>query len=194
MKSRRRPTRPRGCARGFTLIEVMVVVLIGAVIMGVAIPNFARKAMKDPLNQATTDLLDAFREARSRAVLGNRPMQVLITAGEGIIHVEPYQPRDPEFAPIEDESDTVPTAEINSSSTASPESKPLFSAHMNPEVAFRTLVVNTHDRLADPLTVVRFYPNGTCDQFEAVLAWPRKGERKVSLEVTTSLAEVEDPR
>lgn len=194
MKSRRRPTRPRRCARGFTLIEVMVVVLIGAVIMGVAIPNFARKAMKTPLNQATTDLLDAFREARSRAVLGNRPMQVLITAGEGIIHVEPYQPRDPEFAPIEDVSDTAPPGEISSPPTASQESKPLFSAHMNSEVAFRTLVVNTHDRMADPLTVVRFYPNGTCDQFEAVLTWPGKGERKVSLEVTTSLAEVEDPR
>jgi general secretion pathway protein H len=80
--------------RGFTLIELMAVVLIGALVMAVAIPNMWDKAKRDPLNQAIFDLLDAFREARGRAILTGSPMQVVIEAGDGTIRVEPAPPRD----------------------------------------------------------------------------------------------------
>jgi prepilin-type N-terminal cleavage/methylation domain-containing protein len=173
--------------RGFSLIELMAVVLIGALVMAIAIPNLLAKAKRDPLNQAIVDLMDAFREARGRAILSGSPMQVVIVAGDGTIRVEPAPPRGQvrmlNVLERKLEEQKVERGQAPSS---------IFSARIDPEVAFKSLVVNTRNRMTDPAVGIQFNPNGTCDQFEAIVSWPKRGSRKVSLEVTTSLPEVED--
>lgn len=171
---------PQGAPPGFTLIELLIVVLIMGLIMGIGIPNFVRKVRKDPLNQAMADLVDAFRDARGRAVLGGSPMQVVIEAGAGTIRVEPL--RVPQAAAGGDGDNTPDGEETAGAAT--------LTARIDERVAFKSLVVNNRDRMAEDLTAIRFYPNGTCDQFDSVLTWPRRGSRRISLEITTGLPEV----
>jgi general secretion pathway protein H len=64
---------------GFTLIEMLVVVTILALIVGVALPFFAR-ARSDSLRlqSATDTLLGALRLTRAKAILGNNEAVLVI--------------------------------------------------------------------------------------------------------------------
>ena len=176
--------------RAFTLIELMVVIVIGAMIMAIGIPNLLSKVRKDPLNQGISDICDAFRDARGRAVLSGAAMQVVIEAGDGSIRVE--------SAPIRGESRAMNVLEKvrDRQEEEAGTKRSAFSAHLHEEVAFSALIVNTRNRMTtgDRAVAIRFFPNGTCDQFEGVVTWPKRGSRKVTLEVTTGLPEVVDIR
>ena len=59
--------------RAFTIVEVMVVLAIGAVFLGIGIPAFrALMGYKEraPLEQAISDVEDICRKARIEAILG----------------------------------------------------------------------------------------------------------------------------
>ena len=71
--------------RGFTLIELMVVVAIMGVILGISIPAFRSIKEKAPLEQAISDVEAACRTARSRAILGKRVMEVYLNDEEDIV-------------------------------------------------------------------------------------------------------------
>lgn len=71
--------------RGFTLIELMVVVAIMGVILGISIPAFRSIKEKAPLEQAISDVEAACRTARSRAILGKRVMEVYLNDVEDIV-------------------------------------------------------------------------------------------------------------
>jgi prepilin-type N-terminal cleavage/methylation domain-containing protein len=57
--------------RGFTLIEMMVAIAIGAILMGVAIPNFTQMREGYRLRSATYDVFAALQRARAEAVKRN---------------------------------------------------------------------------------------------------------------------------
>ena len=54
--------------RGFTLIELMVVVMVMGVILGISIPTFRSILKKAPLQQAISDVEGSCRSARSKAM------------------------------------------------------------------------------------------------------------------------------
>jgi hypothetical protein len=162
--------------------------------MAIAIPALNAAARRDPLTRALNDLLDAFREARSRAVLEGVSMQVVIHATDGLIEVQPAPIRNPDRTAPMLPIDVTPSSSGGNEEASPPRLSKPFAATFSQEVAFRTLVVNTHDTMAEMVTAIRFHPNGTCDQFDAILRWPGHGERHISLEITTGLPEVEDVR
>src|SRR5450830_1101578 len=59
-------THPR-CLRGFTLIELMVVVAVAAILMAVAAPNFSAAMSSTRLGSQANDLIADLRLARSEA-------------------------------------------------------------------------------------------------------------------------------
>ena len=65
-----------------------------------------------------------------------------------------------------------------------------FSAHLNEDVAITLLYVNLKDQMQMDESHVRFYPNGTSDEFTIVIQTDR-GIRKISLECVTALASME---
>ncbi len=79
-----RPTRTLADRRrGFTLAEIIVVVVIMAIIVSVTAPNFAGSLQKYQMNRAGSDLLMLLRYARQRAVVTQEPRRVVVDLDRG---------------------------------------------------------------------------------------------------------------
>lgn len=61
---------------GFTLVEIILVVLILAVIASLTLPNFSRSYAQVRLRQSAQGLVDLMRYAQSRAVAHNRRVRL----------------------------------------------------------------------------------------------------------------------
>ena len=65
--------------RGFTLIEIMVVVLVIAVLSAMALPSLSGSFSRAALQSATDDVTQTLRYARRAAVLRGQTLRVVIT-------------------------------------------------------------------------------------------------------------------
>jgi prepilin-type N-terminal cleavage/methylation domain-containing protein len=162
---------------GFTLIEIMIAVSIVAIILATGIPAFVSVLRKDNLRRAVSDAVEACSTARSQSILQGLPMQLVIRADDGALVVQPLG-GDPDDVFGESKGD-----EGHSSGS-------LFEGHLGDDVGIELLYVNFQDQMEFPETRVRFFPNGTCDEFTMIL-FSDKGQRKISLDVVTALADVE---
>jgi type IV fimbrial biogenesis protein FimT len=77
-----RTTMPKRPQRGFSLIELMVVVTIAAVMLGVAIPSFREFTAGQRVKNTAFDFAAALLLARSEAIKRNTPV-TLAHAGAG---------------------------------------------------------------------------------------------------------------
>ena len=172
--------------RAFTLIELLVAAALAAVLMMTAIP-FAREMRKDPLVRAVNTLVEGCRDARLKAILKDRPMQLVIFENGGAVGVEPVPDHPMSWKTPSASQETNP-----STGDSSPASPVVADAkRIDDEIAFRQLVVNGQDMMASDAAVIRFFPNGTSDALTAELQWLRRGARRVSLDIMTGQPIVE---
>lgn len=187
------PLRPT--TRGFTLFELMVVIGLLGIIATISMPAVLRNLEKRPMRQAMDNLRDACRHARLKAVLENRPAELIIIAGSGDLHVRTASDTaapEPGALP-EQPAETAPQTTVSPLGTAPQRSGRVPDLHLRiPEsVAFKELRVNLRDMMDYTEARVRFYPDGTCDAFEAVLFSENSEEQRLKLEVTTGREIVE---
>jgi len=171
----------------FTMIELVVAVMLVSVMMFVAVPRFMANK-KGPMAEALEVMESACNEARARAIMGNRPMQVVLYGAEGRVLVEPA----PEG--VMGATNGVSMASFDrlrdsESMSSAPLSKPPYHGQLNDDVAFRSLLVNGQN-------MIRFFPNGTSDAMTAELSWLKGGleVKQLILEVITARLSIEDLR
>ncbi len=164
---------------GFTLVEIMIVVAIIGIFAAAGLPSIIKLVSPNPLRKAVTDVVEGCSHARAQAILQGRPMEFVITA-DGAMSVR--------AAPERTESQSGSTLSFSTPAPAPVAETHNFSAHLHQDVAISLLDVNFVDHMQAENATVRFFPNGTCDDFTVVLEWDG-GIRKVSTEVVTGLTD-----
>ena len=180
---------PRSRSRhGFTLIEIMVVVGIAALVMATAVPFIWSTLKKDPMRQATSDVVEACSHARARAIFGGSPTELV------------FHPQARTMS-IQTAPNAGPSATGGDGGTAASKAPPPpggggdFSARIAEEVFIEELAVNFIPYKDAEEARVRFFPNGTSDEFTVILNYRGTQLRKISLDVITGLADVDtDPK
>lgn len=169
--------------RAFTLVEVMVVIGILAMVLAMGMPSFIQAIRKEPLRKAASDVMEGCTQARARAILRGETTELVIEGGSGRIYVMDSTPAVGSAPGDEVAGETSPPAQM-----AGVASK--FEEQLDPNIAVTLLYVNLKNRMEAPEARVKFFPNGTSDDFTIVLESP-SGTRKVSLDCVTALADLE---
>ena len=156
--------------RGFTLIEIMIVVGILALVCSFGIPAMVQSLRKEGMRKAVADLVEACSHARAQAILTAQPTDLIINPLNGS-----FQVGGP--APAEDETAPAKTA--------------VYSSRLPENFVIEMLDVNFNELKEAEQARVRFYPNGTSDEFTIVLRSPQQEYRRISLEIITGLPDVE---
>lgn len=81
------PTRPAAAARGFTMIEMMVVVVLAAVLLAVAAPSFLSTLARKRLEGVAAELSTDIQYARSEAVQRNRAVGIVFGSNCYVVYV-----------------------------------------------------------------------------------------------------------
>ena len=188
--------------RGFTLLEVMIVVVIIGIIASIGIPPVFNAVRKGPMRQAISDLEEGCQKARMLAILRGRPADLVIT-GDGAMSVELASEDRPAGGNSSGQGTGTETAPLlGDGSSSAPAVAPFevsFSAHLPDSIAFEHLIINRRDILESERrgtleldsARVRFYPNGTCDELSATLLSGQNELRRLTLEISTGRSDVE---
>ena len=188
----RSPTR-----RAFTLIEIMIVIGIIMMTISAGIPLVTRALKRDQLASAVNDTLEGCKLARDRAILNNRPYEFVIrnrSENDAEFAVEPAKIKD--AAPAGSAGAGSGSAStITASDTPAPKAAPKevgslvgdFPRKLGKDVAIDFLFVNFIDLMASSEARVRFYPNGTSDEFSVSYAFQGK-RRTIKVDIITGAA------
>lgn len=178
---------PCHCAlrRGFTLIEIMIVVGIMGIVMTMSVPLVYKLWHKAPMIKAVRDVGEVLSRARAQAIMQGSLAEVVFRPRERILAVSAAaSPRPPHH----ENEDLGALA-------ASPPPPPRSgrSATLDESIVIEMLDINLTEYKDAETARVRFYPDGTCDELTLILHSLRSDKNewyKITLEITTSLATV----
>jgi prepilin-type N-terminal cleavage/methylation domain-containing protein len=154
--------RRRGAgSRAFTLIELMVVCAVMGIILAMGIPAIYSAMHRDPMSQAVVDVVDACQGSLDHA--GARSLAIL-NGKPTELRIFPHERR----------------IEVGGG----------MSATISDHLYFKMLDVNFIDSRDEDEATVRFYPNGTCDEFNLILESDTGEARRITLDIITGLPEV----
>jgi prepilin-type N-terminal cleavage/methylation domain-containing protein len=165
---------------GFTLVEIIIVVMLIGMIMAWGVPTFVQTFKRQPLQQAVNDFIEACASARASAILTGVTAELVVTAGEG--GTTSFQVRGGAATSIDPLS--------GESSTGGGTG---FSGSLPPTIGLEMLAVNFQDAVTagEGEVRVRFFPNGTCDEFTIVMLEPSTNKRRmIRLDVITGHADL----
>src|ERR1051326_2321953 len=185
-------------SRAFTLIELMVVVAIMGIVMTIAVPTIYQQLHPESMRKAVSDVMEACSHARARAILDGVQTDLVIRPGarwfDVVVASNPGSSTGPEnrlFSPDVSGRDWRMPAKR---STTQGGGGGAFSVKLSDKITIEGLGINGEDYTDDESGRVRFYPNGTSDEFSLVLLSIKGERRNITLEVVTAMADVEsDP-
>ena len=155
-------------ASAFTLMEIMLVIGILAIVMAMAIPPIYRGMSKEPMRQAVAGVMDACTSARAAAILQGKPTAVV------------FHPQERTYA-----------AE---GGTPGPKPGASLSGQISDSILIEMLDINLMDYREAQVGRVRFFANGTCDEFTLILHSDKGEYRRLELESTTGILSLKDLR
>lgn len=167
---------PRSHA-GFTLIEIMVVVGIMGLIVAAGIPSLSKLIQKTGMRKVTSDVEEVCSSARRQAILRGVPVDVI------------FHPLDRR---LEVAAASAPTAEGETGERPAVTPGTGATAEIPDDFVIEMLDINLSEYRESEWARVRFYPNGTSDEMTLVLRSNKNEWKKITLEVTTGLASVDN--
>jgi prepilin-type N-terminal cleavage/methylation domain-containing protein len=173
---------------GFTLLELMIVIGMAALVLTISVPFVQRTLRQDAAYTAVKLFQDALQNARAIAILSGRPTGLVVLPAEGTLRVElePAAAAPPAGEPF------LPPAEADAEPKPARQTPPPFTGQLAEDVVFELLDVNFEERKdAEDGARVRFFPNGTSDEFTVVFRVGPLQWRKLSLDVVTGTAALE---
>jgi prepilin-type N-terminal cleavage/methylation domain-containing protein len=186
----------------FTLIELMVVVAIMGIVLTISVP-FMHNAIggNKGMNGAMRLVQEACADARALAILKHATATMIINA-DGTINV---QEGAGSHARSRADSLDVSGNEWRMADRSSGglsgarggrvEMRNKYPVKLPEGVGIEAILANGLDATELEMAQVRFYADGTCDEFNVVLRHPESGEyRQVWLEITTGLPDFESDR
>ena len=164
----RRANRGRAAISAFTLIELMVVMGLMMIIIAVGVPRMVQ-GNRTPLGESLNAVMEACAAARRQASLSGGTAKVTIRGADGgtgfIIKAGAGGGRpkpasiDGVYTGMEGPADDAPK----------PSPKPGrgigFNGRIHDEVAIHFISVNFNDPLDEDQVEIKFYSNGTSDEF-----------------------------
>lgn len=203
----------RSTNSAFTLIEILVVCGILGILMTIAFPMLHSRLHPDSMKKVADDMKEACCHARAYAILQGTPVDLVISAEDGSVRLQPAanestSDRSGTFSPsvsggawrMEDQAREARKSSIGDDASmgerparsAAPTEALNFSSKIPDKIAVELVEVNFTDAMEWAEVRVRFYPNGTSDEFKLLLYRPDTGERRLlTLEVVTALVDVE---
>ena len=166
-------------AGAFTLVEIMVVVAILGIVMAMGVPSIVRAMRREGMRKAVADIVDVCTNARAQAIMRGDTMELQFRAEDNGFSVQGA-------AGGGHGGETEESGSRGAQSAGAG-----FSAHLPENIAIAELRINGLDYMEASEARVHFYPNGTCDDFVIALLSEQREIRRITLEITTGLAEVE---
>ena len=198
VKSKMRGCAPESAAVAFTLIELMIVCAIIGAVLTIAIPTIYRYFHPESLEGTVRNLVEACSHARANAILSGNPFELVIRPGDRSFRVmqgasessisEVSGPKRLDSRSVSGENWRM--EDRDSSGTTSSGGGGIFSGRISEKILIEMIDVNFVEYRDAEAAHVRFYPNGTSDEFAIVLHGENDQWRKISLEVVTGLPDL----
>lgn len=181
---------------GFTLLEILLVVVIIGIASAVAVPSFARSFRGAKLRASTRIVLGMHRNAQNKAVLGQRYMALLFDQRKGTLEMvdqgEPERKTDAFFGAMDDSGGGMGDAMSGGEPPAdAAEAAPAMSSLTVRKLEDGIRIVAFRGgREIDELHYVSYYPNGMCEAFEIQIGDEENRTARIRVDAVTGKAKV----
>jgi len=199
---------PRQPQRGYTLVELLLVVAIFVLISGMAVPMFVSSFAGAKLRTSVRAVVMANRYARNLAVLRQRPVAMLVNSQSNTFEVVLLTGRESEdlselTSPTPDETDAntvdMPTNNVtnmgdavtNADALAEDKATSDLIKGLQPGVSIDSFETQRPGS-ADPNApgIVVYYPSGLCDGFTLRLVDERGRQAEITADPLTGQMDV----
>lgn len=191
----RRHRRARG---GFTLLEILLVVVIVGVAAAVAMPMFARSFRGAKLRNSVRLVLTVHRHAQTKAVLGQRYTAVLFDTRKGTLEMvdqgQAGEKKDMFFGTVGTESGAPPaqmgavTTGAEAQAGETPDLKPVLERRLEEGVTIRSF---RGGQDIEDIHYVSYYPNGMCEAYQLELGDDEGRTARIQVDAVTGKAKVD---
>lgn len=187
-----RSSSPQQAGRGFTMIELMIVLVIMSFVLALAGPMVTRGLSGLTLKTAAKKVAAALRYARSQAVNRAQPYSVIFDQEHGRLVIRGI----PRPIPLPDQAaQEAEPEEIAADAAEAAAQQPEIKIVAFPEgITLKKITVGGSEITGakDELAQLVFYPDGTSQGGELVLADSRDRQYQVNVAFLTGVVTIEE--